>query len=395
MKQEWKPEELRATSEEIRGAVMPKSITPEVVGGTLSGLTDALAEVIEVLGEIPKEHVAVKVRGYDGKGVVSGAGATVWLDIFHTKGYPVVSVPRQELTCDEEGVVEFDVPHGYRYAIFSQIAGLGASFQLVETAAAKTRELKLWNMPIGVNHLYLVIISVPGSTYRSVPFITYSYSDDSGILEKEGLEWGVDLHNGEKVRDWHYFGILVSTAETAFVIAPNSKSDEIMGWSGNRDCGALIPGMPYINNDSTDGEWQDCQNRARADYDGNMNTAKILDYCHNPKAADFCANSITYSLGEQWWLPSAGQAYLMSLNNGAINSLMAQVNTANGNTDFVLLPSLNPGSTSQWTHYENWWTSTLYNNYFPWVVDYNGNINYCEIFVPLDVRAVVAFNFER
>lgn len=31
MKQDWKPEELRATAAEIRGAVMPKSITPEMV----------------------------------------------------------------------------------------------------------------------------------------------------------------------------------------------------------------------------------------------------------------------------------------------------------------------------------------------------------------------------
>ena len=45
MKQEWKPDELRATAAEIREAVMPKSITPEMVGGTLAGLTEAVAEV--------------------------------------------------------------------------------------------------------------------------------------------------------------------------------------------------------------------------------------------------------------------------------------------------------------------------------------------------------------
>ena len=33
---------------------MPKSITPEMVGGTLAGLTEAVAEVVETLGEIPR-----------------------------------------------------------------------------------------------------------------------------------------------------------------------------------------------------------------------------------------------------------------------------------------------------------------------------------------------------
>ena len=153
MKKEGKPEELRQTSEEIRGATLAKSITPEMIGGTLSGLTEALAEVVDVLGEIPREHVTVKVRGYDGTAGVSGAGATVWLDVFSSKGYPAVSLPRQELTCDEAGVVEFDIPHGYRYAVFSQIAGLGASFQFVEVSAIESRTLELWNLPIVVHAL--------------------------------------------------------------------------------------------------------------------------------------------------------------------------------------------------------------------------------------------------
>ena len=38
----WNPEQLRATAEEIRGAVMPKSITPEMVGGTLTGIIDTM-----------------------------------------------------------------------------------------------------------------------------------------------------------------------------------------------------------------------------------------------------------------------------------------------------------------------------------------------------------------
>ena len=397
MKQEWKPDELRATAAEIREAVMPKSITPEMVGGTLLGLVNAVGEVIEVLGEIPREHVKVKVRGYDGTGGVSGAGATVWLDVFHTKGYPAVSLPRQELTCNDEGVVEFEVPHGYRYAVFSQIAGLGASFQLVETAASDEREINLWNLPVGVKHLFLVVLLNDAiGRYRGVPMIADSYDGNIGWEDEETKakwEWDADTEAGEYADDRYYYGILVSTADTSFVIGTNSKSEQRIPWCSNRDYGTLMPGIPAINNECTDEEWADCQNRARADLDGNMNTAKILDYAHDPTAADFCADYVGCN-DEQRWLPSGGQAYLMSLNNTAINSLMTEVNTANGDKGFILLPSLKPGSTNQWTHYEHWWTSTICDKYSPWVVGYDGGARIDDSRNTLDVRAVSAFHFE-
>lgn len=53
MKKEWKPDELRETSEQIRLAVAPKSITPDMVGGTALGIVDAVGEVVEVLGRFP------------------------------------------------------------------------------------------------------------------------------------------------------------------------------------------------------------------------------------------------------------------------------------------------------------------------------------------------------
>ena len=400
MKKEWKPKELRQTSEEIRGATLAKSITPEMVGGTLSGLTDALAEVVDVLGEIPREHVTVKVRGYDGTGGVSGAGATVWLDVFHTKGYPVVSLPRQELTCGENGTVEFDIPHGFRYAVFSQIAGLGASFQLVKVAAAEEREINLWNLPIGIKQLYLSVVynNVDG-IYRGVPVVTDHYITDWNSDETNNLfDWDADKspEKDESYDDWYYYGILVSTAETSFVISTDSKSEQSMVWSSNRDYGTLIPGIPAINNHTEDGpykgDFEEAQNRARADMDGNMNTAKILDYAHNPVAADFCADYVGFS-DEQRWLPSGGQASLMQLNRTAINTLMQEAIDADDRT-FVLLPDLKPGSTSSWTHYEYWWTSTIFDDYCSWVVGYGGYIRNDRSYDSNDVRAVSAFHFE-
>lgn len=69
MKEEWKPEELLATSEEIREAVMPKSITPEMVGRVLCGLVDAMENVAA-----HREDVAV----YPFRGIVDAPEGTAW-----------------------------------------------------------------------------------------------------------------------------------------------------------------------------------------------------------------------------------------------------------------------------------------------------------------------------
>lgn len=69
MKEEWKPEELLATSEEIREAVMPKSITPEMVGRVLCGLVDAMENVAA-----HREDVAV----YPFQGIVDAPEGTAW-----------------------------------------------------------------------------------------------------------------------------------------------------------------------------------------------------------------------------------------------------------------------------------------------------------------------------
>ena len=395
MKKEWKPEELRQTSEEIRGATLAKSITPEMIGGTLSGLTEALAEVVDVLGEIPREHVTVKVRGYDGTAGVSGAGATVWLDVFNTKGYPCVAFARQELTCDENGVVEFDVPHGFKYAVFSQIAGLGASFQIVNTANSESRGIHLWNLPIGINILYYCAIWQEDDTYRVAPYVTDTVITEWTDEESAALSWDITPDTEEYQEDSGILGVLVSTAETSFVLTPDSLSKERMTWCSNRDFGTLIGCMPQINNVGTDETWEDCQNRARADYDGNMNTAKILDFCHEATAANFCANKSPWTWDEQSFLPSAGQAYIMWLNRTAINSAMQQLIDANEDS-YQLLPYEN--EKGQWQYpngsYEYWWTSTIYDLTCSWVVRYSGYVSDNDSGNPNDVRAVSAFHFE-
>nr|DAM95746.1 MAG TPA: Protein of unknown function (DUF1566) [Caudoviricetes sp.] len=400
MKKEWKPEELRETSEEIRGATLAKSITPEMVGGTLSGLTEALAEVVDVLGEIPREHVTVKVRGYDGTGGVSGAGATVWLDVFNTKGYPAVSIPRQELTCNENGVVEFDIPHGFKYAVFSQLDGLGASFQLVFQSAVPERHITLWNLPIGVwalGHTDMAHYANSedpedtGEWYYAVPFVTNTFLDE---IPEEVYAWDVDEEKGFNTEGGWYIGILVSTADTSFAIGRNSKSKDSMVWCDSEDYFTHIPGFNYfVENDNMPYDYNAAEEAARQDLDGHLNTAKILSYSPTHISARFCANQLC-DLDERRFLPSAGQLCLMQLNRTAINALM-KADADLGNEGFELLPYQN--DKGQWQNPSNdgwWWSSTPLSCRCSWVVYYYGIIRYNYRNISYDVRAVSAFHFE-
>lgn len=400
MKKEWKPEELRETSEEIRGATLAKSITPEMVGGTLSGLTEALAEVVDVLGEIPREHVTVKVRGYDGTGGVSGAGATVWLDVFNTKGYPAVSIPRQELTCNENGVVEFDIPHGFKYAVFSQLDGLGASFQLVFQSAVPERHITLWNLPIGVwalGHTDMAHYANSedpedtGEWYYAVPFVTNTFLDE---IPEEVYAWDVDEEKGINTEGGWYIGILVSTADTSFAIGRNSKSKDSMVWCDSEDYFTHIPGFNYfVENDNMPYDYNAAEEAARQDLDGHLNTAKILSYSPTHISARFCANQLC-DLDERRFLPSAGQLCLMQLNRTAINALM-KADADLGNEGFELLPYQN--DKGQWQNPSNdgwWWSSTPLSCRCSWVVGCNGYVYDYYRGTSYDVRAVSAFHFE-
>lgn len=403
MKQDWKPDELRATSEDIRSAVMPKSITPDMVGGTLVGLVDAVDEVVETLGEIPREHVRVRVNTLNDDGKTArSTEATVYVDIFTTKGYPAVNMPRQELAVDNEGLVEFDVPHGFQFAVWAKHPGLSASFQWVHTAAIKERPIiVLWCVPVGVWWFGAIFHGAEDEdmdwgdeSYRPTPYIFDHYTSDWDEIEEQRVN--VDLRPGENFMDYYNYGIMVATADTCFVISPNSKSDERMAWCNSRAYGMYIPGMEHINNHTEGGrytgDFAEAQNRARSDMDGNMNTAKILGAVSGATAAEWVGN-VVYDYSENRWLPSAGQAYLMQINRKAINTLMQEAIDAD-DLAFVLLPDYKPGSTSQWTHYEYWWTSTVFDDSCSWVVSYRGYIyrntrNYAN-----DVRAVSAFHFE-
>ena len=384
MRENFNTEELRNTSEEIRTAVMAKSITPEMVGGTLLALVNAQGEVIEALGELQREHVTVKVNAYDGSQREDVTGAKVYVDMF-SAGTPIVNVPRQELEVDANGEVSFDVIHGYQYAVFSKLEGFGASFQLVFQASQENRTIALWNMPLGVYHLgmagyYSEDEETGNSATRYIPYITESYVSDWDD-RREYAEWGV---NEDETWDDDYYGsyILVSTADGSFMIEENSYSDETKTWVANRLYGKMIPTLPAYDGDTND--WGEMQEAARQDMDGNLNTAKILAFCGSEApAASWCANEwADWKINR--WLPSAGQLYLMYLNRTAIDALMTEANDEDGREFRTVSDDY------------NWhWSSTQYNAWCAWGVNvYNGDTYYSYRNSLGYVRAVSAFLFD-
>ena len=375
MKKNFDTSALRKTAADIQGAVVPKSVTADMVGGLFSALVEAQGEVIEALGALEREVVTVKVNGYDGDGRVSAAGAKVYVDIFSIGSVPTVALPRQELTANEEGVVTFEVFKGYQYAVFSKLEGYGASFQFSYEACQDARDIELWNMPTGVYMCgYVGYYNEEDESTRGVPFVTESFETE--YYDSPATMW--DAKDGETVDEAGYLGILVATEDTSFIIEQQTRSSEYLTWSGNRYYGKLVPTLPafYL---MADGDWEAAQELARNDFDGNLNTAKIQAYCRSAKAAEYCTDEQANNLAQRF-LPSAGQLYLMYLNKTAINRL---VNAANGEGwEFDVIDD------------NYYWSSSQFDEFCAWCVAMiGGYTSYPNKYYRYYVRAVSAFHF--
>ena len=375
MKKNFDTSALRKTAADIQGAVVPKSVTADMVGGLFSALVEAQGEVIEALGALEREVVTVKVNGYDGEQRVSAAGAKVYVDIFSIGSVPTVALPRQELTANEEGIVTFEVFKGYQYAVFSKLEGYGASFQFSYEACQDARDIELWNMPTGVYMCgYVGYYNEEDESTRGVPFVTESFETE--YYDSPATMW--DAKDGETVDEVGYVGILVATEDTSFIIEPQTRSSEYLTWAGNSYYGKLVPTLPaffLIAN----GDWEAAQKLARNDFDGNLNTAKIQAYCRSAKAAEYCTDEQANNLAQRF-LPSAGQLYLMYLNKTAINRL---VNAANGEGwEFDVIDD------------NYYWSSSQFDEFCAWLVNMlSGGTASSAKLASYYVRAVSAFHF--
>ena len=378
MKQNFDISALRQTAAEIQGAVQPKSITPEMVGGLFSAIIEAQGEVIEALAALEREVVTVKVNGYDGQGRVSAAGAKVYVDVFSIGGVPTISIPRMELTADANGVVTFEVFKGYQYALFSKIDGLGASFQFSYEACQDNRDIELWNLPIGIFLCGRVTYyNENDDSVRGVPYVSSEYILD--LVAEQSAMW--DAAQNEIVDDVCYYGVLISTADTAFIIDKGTgKSENRLTWSGNRYSDKITPTLPalyYMGSEDYDAAVE----LARADFNGNLNTAKILAFCASAQAAEHCSDTPA-SYPAQCFLPSTGQLCLIRLNIDAVCTLLASL-SCESEDDILFKPS------------DTFWSSSQHDEFSAYTVDlYEGAIsdNY-KSRVHEYVRAMSSFYF--
>ena len=123
MKHEFDTPALRQTAEEIQGAVRAKSITADMVGGTLLALVNATGEIVETFGGIGNS-ITVKAKC---KALINVAdweeevaqGAAVYVDMFAVGVGATKNLPTQVFTADENGEVVFTVPCGFGYSVYS------------------------------------------------------------------------------------------------------------------------------------------------------------------------------------------------------------------------------------------------------------------------------------
>lgn len=207
--------------------------------------------------------------------------------------------------------------------------------------------------------------------------------------------WAQDSEKYPQSEGWWYIGVLVSTAETTFAIGKNNLSDGTMVWCDSRDCNTLFPLIDYhVQKRYYPWDSEAAEKQARADMDGNMNTAKILAFSPTHTAARWAASSPS-DYDEQRFLPSSGQLYIMWLNRTAINAIIQQYMDA-GEEGFNLLPYQN--DKGQWQtpngRGEVWWSSSVFDSLCSWVVYYDGYIRNDTRNFTHDVRAVSAFHFE-
>lgn len=342
MKKNFDTSALRQTAAEIQGATMPKSITPDMVGGLFSALVEKQGEFVDTFSGVGSTiAVTAKCRALtdiDNYEEENAVGATVYVELFAVGVGVAKALPTQEFVANENGEVVFTVPCGYSFAVYSKYSGYSASCQFAYDAGESDMTIDLWNYPIGVFGL------------------------GDGCLYRTAEELADDVVNG----------IAVCTENTSFCIM-HRRTENYIPWGRY---GEVVPTLPKLYSE----DWNEAQAMARADYNGNLNTHKILKVHRATPAATWADG---YSLNpnyvhRQYFLPSAGQLYLMYQNKGVIDAMIDVLNEAGYEFDKL--------------DYDYYWSSSQYDEFCAWVVDmgsgYAGNLNksYNDY-----VRAVSAF----
>ena len=305
-----------------------------------------------------KEHVTVQVRGceYDEDDVedkpASVEGGKVYVEAFNPA--TCENLPVQEFDIPASGIVEFDIPFGIHYAVYSKKSGLGASFRPVFTASLENRTVYLWNLTLGTLLFGYSVVYDEDDNYRLFPII----STDGAADPFDFNEW--DKQEGEETDEAMWNGIVVSGADVTVLLLASAKSEETLAWS-KMNQGRNVPGLEeYYETHNHDHE--EAVAAAKLDFSGSLNTEKIMLACAEAPAAYFAAATAEYYA--QRYLPSVGELDAIYQNKAAINAI---------NEDASLIADID-------TDY--YWSSCPYDRYYAFTenmddgnVDSNRKIN--------------------
>ena len=270
------------------------------------------------------EHVTVKIAGCvwdennSTNAYASVTGGKVIVEAWNPATAENVSTKEFDIPAPSEGshasAVEFDIKHGLHYQVHSEVAGLGASFRLVFTSSLEERTVNLWNCSTGV-------FKCQNSWLHSDELDGYlgvfpCFAPTGEVLT---LDWAAE--NGEYNDDGSSVGVLVSSASSSFLLMPDDKSENTLMWSA-MNIGRNVPALEEYY-ETANHDFDAAQALAKADFDGALNTDKILEALSDAPAAKFAASNAEYNALR--YLPSAGELFLIYENKTAINAIVTEL----------------------------------------------------------------------
>ena len=333
------------------------------VGG-YDGTNAGAASTRKVQDVLPNntEHIYVVCRAcsgtYGSMSRVSTQGGVVHFKLWN----PATCEEKEEsYAIPANGVVEAYIPFGTVYQVWSTKSGYGASFRPVFTASnanGGTKYVHLWNLPTGVYKMgYAALYDSEDNGCRVAPLLSTDGSqdwlDDDSAITWDAGNGDIYDHEGTSAEDSGGYnnaaclGIVVSTANVSVLVQPSAKADSALAWSF-QGYGRTIPGLEEYY--ETHGHnYEDAQYFATYDYDGNLNTFKILDFLVEAPAVEFASQNKSYTISN-WYLPSAGELKTLYNNKSAYNAIQS---------DYSDVPALD----------NNWyWSSCASSPYLSWGV---------------------------
>ena len=329
---------------------------------------------------LPTQYEEVNVVCRAATGYENEMGRTTPPPYVYVKMFNPVTLDEQEVQYSlSNGYTQIKIPYGYIYQIWTKKSGLGASFRLSYTACTPQRWVHLWCLPTGVwDFGFNAICADDGESYRVAPFISQDYSVEPSECEWDMYEGdGYDFNGNYDLSDDYieestYFGILVSTTEVSFLVCVNSKSDTTLYWS-KQAYGKSIPGLEEFY-ETNDHDWDAAQDAASFDYDGPLNTEKILHSLIDCPAALFACETPNYMY--QRYLPGAGELKQLYNNKSSFNNIQA---------DFDSVPAVDNAF-----H----WSSSAYSTIDSWrVYMRNGGVDFNSRTTTAEVWALSAFTY--